>query len=163
MRILWRLLRDGLWNVGFWILSLICEIPFYFLVCGFFKNLFSSNPLDYFEIAYFVILMTFACRFISLHVLGSWILKRVLLELKAGPLVFGFADFILAVLWVGIWALLQPDGMAGIFFRRAGLFPDPLIFPCLLPIALGSAAFRWVFVGSLQKRFNPSLLKRSQP
>jgi hypothetical protein len=134
-----------------------------FLVVVFDKS--SSNPLNnifFLEIAYLVGLFSLFCRVLSLHVLGSWILKRVLLSRRAGPLVFGLADFILANLWVGVWVVLQPHGIAMELFRGFGrdvFLPNYLWFISIPPIALGSITFRVLF----RKFFNKENIFNQKP
>jgi hypothetical protein len=147
MRAIWKAFQNLLWNLAFWLLSLLCETPFT-LVLGFLTEcwveddipaLFNGRALN------MVLLiggMSLGCRFFSLHLFGSWILKRVLFEKGVGPLGMGLADFVLANLWITVWALVQPDGLAAL------LFHDPhgqLWLVSIPPIGLGSILFRAFF------------------
>jgi hypothetical protein len=147
MKLILKAVQNFLWNLLFWLLSLLCEAPFT-LFLGLLTEcwveddipaLFNGRALD---MVLLIGAMSLGCRFISLHVFGSWVLKRVLLEKGVGPLVMGLADFVLANLWITVWALVQPDGMA------AMLFHDPhnqLWLVSIPPIALGSTLFRALF------------------
>ncbi|GEM_PF-6893707 len=149
----WPALKNVFLNIGFWILSLLCEVPYFFcmglLVMVVETKAFVGGESDRsLDIVFLISFFSLFCRFISLHVLGSWILKRFLLSRGAGPFLFGLADFILANLWVVVWALLQPHGMAMELFRDGhnGLFlPNGLWVISIPPIALGSLTFRLVY------------------
>lgn len=156
-------------NLVFWILSMICEIPYFFCM-GFLIVVFDKSPSNPFnnifflELAYLVGIVSLGCRFISLHVVGSWILKRVLLSRQAGPLIFGLADFILANLWVGLWAVLQPNGIAMELFHgngQGGFSLNYLWFVSIPPIALGSLTFRFLYRKFFHELniFNPILTR----
>jgi len=130
-----------------WALSILCEIPFYLFV-GVIGGLFSlrSNPWACWRGMFFGLLVgtvSLVWRFISLHFVGTWVLKRALLTRGASPLGFGLADFLLANLWVGTWALLDPRGPAVEVFR----------FPALWSIAIPSIGFGSALSRSLYKRW----------
>lgn len=140
-------------NLGFWILSLICEVPFYFfagILVGV-SDLTSPNHTHDWRDINFVLLVactSLVCRLISLHLIGSWVLKRILIHRKVGPLGFGLSDFVLANLWVGVWAFLDPSSLASELFRGHPVFGFPLTefwYLAIPPIALGSATFRVAF------------------
>ncbi len=143
----------GKW-FGFWALSLLCEVPFYFLAgilaTGFEQNNFLSyNWGDLGFVVMMVMIFTFFYRLLSLHLIGSLLLKLVLIKRMAGSLWFVLADFLLANLWIGVWAWLDPHGPAFELFHQ-GYSDSPfrlteLWFMAIPPIGFGSAAFRLLF------------------
>jgi len=111
------------WDPIFWFLSVIFEIPYYFC-CGILVTLFDGNGFNFERALGFGLLVgltSLFCRVISLHLIGSWVLKRFLMKRLAGPIWFGLNDFLLANLWIGIWALFDPSGpTAELFHEQSG-------------------------------------------
>lgn len=138
---------------GLWTLSILCEVPF-FLLAGIMVKVFEGGPFfpvygDGIELVLLVTFFSFWCRLISLHLLGSWVLKWFFLKRGAGPFLYGLADFLLANLWVGVWAFLDPEGFAGMLFKDpsgSGFQLTMFWYLSIPPIALGSATFR-LFLG----------------
>lgn len=138
------------WNFLYWLLSLLCEGPFYLVFAlilalaqslgGDMEHFFPWGPLIIWMVSLF-------SRFISLHVIGSWVLKKVLMARKAGPVAFGLADFILANLWIGAWVLIHPDLMVKALFQSPFLF-SPLWYMTIPPVGLASFLFRSIFRGT---------------
>jgi hypothetical protein len=148
------------WNLGFWILSLFTEIPYYFCVGVLLDH---QNPKNFnlstsLGISLLVGCFSLIYRALSLHLIGSWILKRVLFTFNSGPFQFGLGDFLLANIWIGIWAWLDPKGPTSVLFHDE-LVPHyafgvtEIWFISILPIAFGSATFRFVVETPVFKRW----------
>lgn len=139
------------WHLNLWLISLCCEAPYYFLM-AFLVALFEV-PAS--EIIFFLLLLplfigltSLGFRFVTLHVAGSWILKRILMARGAGPILFALADFILAHLWLAAWALVHPDWIVMTLFRYEDSDQFVLTriwYIAIPPIALGSLTFRWIY------------------
>jgi hypothetical protein len=141
-------------GASFWVLSLFCEMPFFFLAGLFVAYLPDTRDFSLQKefpglwFSFLVALCSLILRALSLHLIGSWALKWFLAKRGANPLLFGLADLVLANLWIGLWALVEPHGPTSLLFQAdagKGFFLTPIWFTAILPIAFGSAAFRWIF------------------
>lgn len=146
---------------GLWVMGFFYEIPFA-IALGVVFQLLGPYPVraaDFLAIGWFVWAVSLACRFISLHFVGSALLRWFLSLRGANPCAFGLADFLLANLWVGIWAWFFPDGIASMLFHDIDGGPFQLTvfwWISIPPIGLGSFVFQLVRQKTFFSKFKGS-------
>jgi hypothetical protein len=146
------------WNLLYWFLSLLCEGPFYLILALVLALAQASGTRFYPWGPLIVWMVSLFSRFISLHVIGSWVLKRILLARAVGVWGFGLAEFLLANLWIMGWMLIKPTFLVQALFEPKGFFPNLLWLFSIPPIALASVLFRFIFGKSFVSRISGPLV-----